>query len=99
MSTMLGRIFVNETGVSPVVALSCSIIALSAAVVPAPFFLAVLSVSVLMVGPQGLVPIFVCATVSHLLFLGVGLPQALMAAGNRRARAAATAAAAPKAAE
>lgn len=86
MGAMLGQVFVNETGVDPFVAQSCSLIALGAAVAPAPFFLAVLSMSCLAVGPAGLVPIFATATAAHLFCMGLGAPQALVAAALRRAR-------------
>lgn len=84
ISACLGRVFVNCTGVTHAVAMSCSIIALAAALVPAPFFLAVLSLSVMVVGPQGLVPVFACAGTAYLFCLGVGVPQGLLAAATAR---------------
>lgn len=85
-SSMLGAVFMNITGVNPFVARSCALIALGAALVPAPFMLSVLSLSVLMVGPQGLVPLFATAASAHLLCLGLGWPQALVAVAALRGK-------------
>lgn len=74
----------NETGVNPVVALSCSLIALASAVVPAPFFTAILSVSMFTVGPNGLVPVFACAASAYLFCMGVGGVHAIAAVAKRR---------------
>lgn len=75
------------TGVNPTVARSCAMVALGSALVPAPFALAVLSMSALSVGPQGLVPIFATAATAYLLCLGVGWPQHLVARAARQAAA------------
>lgn len=60
-------------------------VALGSALVPSPFALAVLSMSALSVGPQGLVPIFATACTAYLLCLGVGWPQYLVARAERQA--------------
>lgn len=72
------------TGVNPVVARSCAMIALGCALVPSPFAMAVLSMSALDTGPQGLVPIFATACTSYLLCLGVGWPQKLVEMSAKR---------------
>lgn len=59
-------------------------VALGCSLVPSPFALAVLSMSALDVGPQGLVPIFATACTSYLLCLGVGWPQKLVAMSEQR---------------
>jgi H+/Cl- antiporter ClcA len=99
MSTLLGAVIVNETGINPVVALSCSSIALGASLIPAPAMLALLANSLLLVGPQGLIPIAATAFTAHLLCMGVGLPQSLLAAVARRKAKKAAAAAAAEAAK
>jgi H+/Cl- antiporter ClcA len=88
MSSMLGGVFINVTGVNPTVARSCAMIALGCALVPSPFAMAVLSMSALMDGPQGLVPIFATACTSYMLCLGVGWPQKLMELSAKRQQAA-----------
>lgn len=90
MGLMLGRVFVNITSVNQVVALSCSLISLAAALMPAPAFLAVLAVSILVLGPSGLVPLFITAGTAHTLCMGIGIPQALAAAAAKRKRRAAS---------
>lgn len=79
MGAMMGSVFINVTGVNPVVARSCSLIALGAAICPAPFALTILASSVLMIGAMGLVPVFATATFAYFLCLGIGWPQALIA--------------------
>ena len=69
---------------NPVVARSCAMIALGCALVPSPFAMAVLSMSALDTGPQGLVPIFATACTSYLLCLGVGWPQKLVEMSAKR---------------
>ena len=92
MSAMLGRVFVNQTGVNAAVAMGCSTIALAAALVPAPLFTSILAICVVELPPQALVPVFACSLPAYTLCLGMGGPQALMAAAARRkARAAAAA--------
>lgn len=86
MSAMLGAVFMNETGVNKVVAMACSLIAMPAAVIPAPIMLSVLAVSLLQGGTEGLVPIFTTALTAHLLCLGLGLPQRLVSAAAARKR-------------
>lgn len=98
MSSCLGRVFVNITGVNESVALSCAFVALAASLIPAPFMLALMANSVLLLGPQGLVPIFATVVTSHLLLVGVGVPQALLARSLARKEAKAKAAAAAGAA-
>ncbi|EFN55978.1 hypothetical protein CHLNCDRAFT_145325 [Chlorella variabilis] len=96
MSSLLGQVVVNSTGINAAMAQSCSAIALGAALIPAPFMLALLANSLALVGPQGLVPIFTTAATAHLLCIGIGVPQGLLAraAAQRAAKAAASAAAA-----
>ncbi|KAL4442517.1 hypothetical protein ABPG77_005101 [Micractinium sp. CCAP 211/92] len=86
MSAMLGAVFMNETGVNKVVAMACSLIAMPAAVIPAPIMLSVLAVSLLQGGTEGLVPIFTTALTAHLLCLGLGFPQWLVSAAAARKR-------------
>lgn len=87
MSSMLGGVFVATTGVNRVVAAACSMVALPAALCPMPAMLTLLALSIVMVGPQGLVPIFATTVTAHLLFLGVGVPQGLLAWAARRRQA------------
>ncbi|KAI3437816.1 hypothetical protein D9Q98_000263 [Chlorella vulgaris] len=96
MSSCLGRVFVNITpDLNPVVGMACATVALGGSLIPAPVMLSLLANSMLLVGPQGLVPIFTTAVTAHLFCMGIGLPQGLMAAVARRKakRAAASAAA------
>ena len=84
MSSMLSAAIFNEMGADPVVGSACALVGLAGAIVPFPFFLAVLAVSMTYIGPQGLIPVFATATCAHLLCLGVGIPQGLQAAAQRR---------------
>lgn len=70
---LLGGVFANITGVDPVVATSCSFIALAAAVIPAPLFLVFFSSSLFGLGAKGIIPITTCCFTSHLLIDGIGL--------------------------
>lgn len=84
MSAMMGAVFVNETNVDPAIAMACSLIALGAGLMAAPAFLSLVTISILSVGPAGLVPVFATASTSYLLCVGIGIPQAVIAAAARR---------------
>lgn len=84
MSTMMGRIFVNETSVQAGPALACSLVALPAALVPAPIFMVVLAVVCFFYVPQVGMSTLACVIVSYVLFLGIGIPQTLMKMGEAR---------------
>ena len=84
MSTMLGRVFVNVTGANALVSCACASIALAAALVPAPAMLGLLANALLLVGPTSMTPIFFTAITAHVLCMGVGLPQNLLARVQQR---------------
>lgn len=69
---LLGAVFSNLTDVDPVVATSCSFIALAAAVIPAPLFLVFFSAALFGLGAKGIIPITTCCFTSHLLIDGIG---------------------------
>jgi H+/Cl- antiporter ClcA len=69
---LLGAVFSNITDVDPVVATSCSFIALAAAVIPAPLFLVFFSAALFGLGAKGIIPITTCCFTSHLLIDGIG---------------------------
>ena len=70
---LMGGVFANLTGVDPVVAISCSFIALAAAVIPAPLLLVFFSSSLFNLGAKGIIPLTTCCFTSHLLIDGTGL--------------------------
>ena len=78
IGSMIGGIFINITGVNPVVGIACSFIAMCAAFIPMPFFLIILSISCLSVGPQGLIPVFATAMTAYTFCIGVGIPQGML---------------------
>ena len=79
-------IFINVTGVNPVVGTSCAFVAMCGAFIPMPFFLILLSISCLSVGPQGLIPVFATVITAYLFCIGVGIPQGMLTLSNRGAK-------------
>ena len=75
--------FINITGVNPIVGVSCAFISMSASFIPTPFFLILLAISSLSVGPQGLIPIYATAMTSYLFCIGIGVPQGLVHLSKR----------------
>lgn len=85
MSTMLGRVFVNETSVQAGTALACSFIALPAAMVPSPIFMVAIAIILFFYVPEVGMSTLTSVVVSYVLFVGIGIPQTLGRMSKRRA--------------
>ena len=82
--SLLGAVFANVSGVNTQVAVSCSFVALAAALIPAPITLCFFAASIFRLGAQYLFPLMTCCFTSHILFDGTGIARHLT--GLLRAR-------------
>ena len=81
---LVGQVMAIWTGVNDSIAISCGFIALVTALVPAPFTFVLMAYFCMVVGQQGLVPIFACGFTSYLCCIGIGIPRALMRLSKSR---------------
>ena len=81
---MVAGAFQIWTNVNFILAFSTGFIALVCAIIPSPFSFILLSFMSLVLGQQGLTPVFTCAFTAYLCCIGVGIPQYLMSLSAKR---------------
>lgn len=82
--SLLGAVFSNISQINTQVAVSCSFVALAAALIPAPITLCFFAASIFRLGAQYLFPLMTCCFTSHIMFDGTGIARHLT--GELRAR-------------
>jgi len=83
ISSIGGRVIVNELGTPWATTMACALVALPAAVAPVPFALMVLATSAFNLSSKGSIPVLVCIVTAHTLFVGLGIPQKLVPSGRK----------------
>lgn len=84
ISSMTGRVFVNEFDAPWAISMACSLVALAAAFTPMPFAMMMLAISAFNLSSRGGIPTLVCVVVAHMLFVGIGFPQKLMSMKKKK---------------
>jgi H+/Cl- antiporter ClcA len=82
--SLLGAVFSNISQINTQVAVSCSFVALAAALIPAPITLCFFAASIFRLGAPYLFPLMTCCFTSHILFDGTGIARHLT--GELRAK-------------
>ena len=78
VSSIGGRVIVNEFGTPWAMTMACSLVAIPSAFTPMPFALLVLATSLFNMSSRSSVPVLVTVVTANVLFTGIGIPQAML---------------------
>ena len=78
VSSMAGRVIVNEFGTPWAMTLACALVAVPSAFTPMPLASLVLATSLFNMSSRSSVPVLVTVVTAHVLFAGIGIPQAML---------------------